>query len=189
MDEIFNRFVSKAPVAVMARAAMTRVFSDAHLDDLFGRCASTQYTRNLTFSTLFRLMTKVTLRTHDSVHAAYRHTPGIPVSLTAVYDKLTGLETGISEGLVRETAKTMDATIMALPLRHPDPIPGLRLRTLDGNCLAGTDHRLSCLGGVGAVALPGMSLVVGRTTWFARNQPRMTRMTRITKGICSSLHP
>ena len=160
MDEILARFVSKAPVAVLARAAMTRVFSNTHLDDLFGRCAATQYTRSLTFSTLFGLMTKVTLRTHESVHAAYRHTPGIPVSLTAVYDKLGGLETGISEGLVRETAKAMDATIKALPLRHPDPIPGLRLRTLDGNCLAGTDHRLGCLRGVGAAALPGMSLVV-----------------------------
>jgi Transposase DDE domain len=160
MDEILSRFVSQAPVAVMARAAMARIFSDTHLDELFGRCAATQYTRSLTFSTLFRLMTKVTLRTHESVHAAYRHTQGIPVSLTAVYDKLGGLETGISEGLVHETAKTMEAIIAALPLRHPDPIPGLRLRTLDGNCLAGTDHRLGCLRGDGAAALPGMSLVV-----------------------------
>ncbi len=97
MDEIFSRFVSQAPVAVLARAAMGRVFSATHLDELFGRAAATQYTRSLTFGTLFRLMTKVTLRTHDSVHAAYRPTSGIPVSLTAVYDKLGGLETGTSE--------------------------------------------------------------------------------------------
>jgi hypothetical protein len=36
----------------------------------------------------------------------------------------------------------------------------LRLRTLDGNFLAGTEHRLSDLRGCGAAALPGMSLVV-----------------------------
>ena len=34
------------------------------------------------------------------------------------------------------------------------------MRILDGNCLAGTDHRLACLRGHGAAALPGMSLVV-----------------------------
>jgi IS4 transposase len=41
----------------------------------------------------------------------------------------------------------------------------LRLRTLDGNFLAGTEHRLDCLRASGAAALPGMSLVVrdGRT--------------------------
>ena len=54
MDELFSRFVSQAPVAVMARAAMSRVFSDTHLDELFGRAATTQYTRSLTFSALFR---------------------------------------------------------------------------------------------------------------------------------------
>ena len=46
-----------------------------------------------------------------------------------------------------------------------EPVAGLRLRTLDGNSLAGTDHRLGCLRGCGAAALPGLSLVVrdGRT--------------------------
>jgi len=46
-----------------------------------------------------------------------------------------------------------------------EPAKGLRLRTLDGNSLAGTDHRITCLRGSGAAALPGMSLVVreGRT--------------------------
>ena len=47
----------------------------------------------------------------------------------------------------------------------PEPVAGLRLRTLDGNFLAGTDHRISCLRGSGRYVLPGMSLVVreGRT--------------------------
>jgi IS4 transposase len=54
---------------------------------------------------------------------------------------------------------------VALPKAPAEPVPGLRLRTLDGNFLAGTDHRLDCLRDSGAAALPGMSLVVrdGRT--------------------------
>jgi len=165
MDAILSRFVSQAPVAVMARAALTRLFEDSILNDLFDRCADEQYTRTLTFSTLYHLMTKVTFRTHESVHAAYRHTVGIPVSLAAVYDKLAHLETGISAALVSETAQSMSDVITALPLQRQEPLPGFRLRTLDGNFLAGTEHRLDCLRASGAAALPGMSLVVqdGRT--------------------------
>lgn len=56
------------------------------------------------------------------------------------------------------TARDLAATRAALPA--PDPIPGLRLRTLDGNFLAGTDHRLAALRGSGAATLPGMAPVV-----------------------------
>lgn len=161
MDVILDRFVACAPVAVMVRASLTWMFADTTLNDLFQRHAETQYTRDLTFSTLVKLMVKVAFGTHDSVHAAYRHTAGIPVSLTAVYDKLGRLETKVSEGLVRETAEALDGLRAALPgQKNADAIPGLRLRTLDGNFLAGTDHRLDCLRGSGAAALPGMSLVV-----------------------------
>ena len=54
---------------------------------------------------------------------------------------------------------------MARPDPPAEPVARLRLRTLDGNFLAGTEHRLACLRGCGAAALPGMSLVVraGRT--------------------------
>jgi hypothetical protein len=160
MDVLVDRFIAQAPVAVMVRASLVRVFADTTLNTLFERLAERQYTKELTFSTLVQLMTQVTFRTHDSVHAAYRHHPNPPVSITAVYDKLNHLETGISEGLVRETAQAMDEILAALPLHRKDAVTGLRLRTLDGNFLAGTDHRLDGLRASGAAALPGMSLVV-----------------------------
>lgn len=165
MDDVLDRFLQSSPVAVMVRAALAHVFNDTAMDNLFERYAEAQYTRSLTFSTLVKLMTKLVFGVHDAVHAAYRHTANIPVSITAVYDKLDGLETGISEGLVRETGQAIGDVIAALPVPQLDVIPGLRLRTLDGNFLAGTDHRLDCLRGSGAAALPGMSLVVrdGRT--------------------------
>ena len=61
---------------------------------------------------------------------------------------------------IAETARAMGAIVTALPDRPVAPVPGLRLRTLDGNFLAGTDHRLACLRDSGAAALPGMALVV-----------------------------
>jgi IS4 transposase len=160
MDELVNRFIKSAPVAVMTSAIAARVLTDSALNDIFERNASSQYTRELTFSTLVDLMTKVAFRTHDSIHAAYQHTDGIPVSLTSVYNKLGELETRISEALVEETAQAMQALLSALGTPVDDDLQGMRLRTLDGNFLAGTDHRLQCLRGCGAAALPGMSLVV-----------------------------
>lgn len=165
MDAILDRFVAQAPVAVMVRAALSYAFADSTLDALFEQVAVAQYTRQLTFATLVRLMTKVVFTSQPSVYAAYRHTDGIPVSVTAVYDKLGCLEPGISAALVAETAEALAGVLQALAPLVPDPIAGLHLRTLDGNFLAGTEHRLDCLRHSGAAALPGMSLVVrdGRT--------------------------
>jgi hypothetical protein len=160
MDEILARFVKDAPVAVLVHGALWRVLANTALDNLFERVAQAQYTKDLTFSTLVKLLVKVTFGTHDSVHSAYRHTADVPVSITAVYDKLAGVETSVSKALLEETAQAMGEILKALPLKQTDAIPGLRLRTLDGNFLAGTDHRLECLRDSGAAALPGMSLVV-----------------------------
>ncbi|HZT67926.1 MAG TPA: transposase [Acidimicrobiales bacterium] len=160
MDDILDRFVAEAPVAVLVRASLAHMFADTTLDALFDRVAAAGYTRELTFSTLVKLLTKVVFTAQPSVHAAYRHTKDIPVSVTAVYDKLAGLETAVSAALVRETAAALQGVLGHLRPAPKEAIAGLRLRTLDGNFLAGTEHRLSDLRGCGAAALPGMSLVV-----------------------------
>lgn len=166
MDEILQRFLDEAPVAVMTRATIARTVAGSTLNEIFGRNASEQYTRELTFSALTGLMCKVVFRMYPSVNAAYQQTPDIPVSITSVYNKLNGLETRVSQALVAETASSMGQIIASLPHAAADePVKGLRLLTLDGNSLAGTDHRLVPLRGSGAAALPGLSLVVrdGRT--------------------------
>lgn len=160
MDEILQRFLDKAPVAVMTRATLVRTMADTTLDRLFEQHAEFPYNKDLTFSTISRLMTQVVFGTYPSVHAAYQQNGEIPVSVTSVYNKLNGLETRVSQALVAETARAMESVVTALPNPPDQPVPGLRLRTLDGNFLAGTDHRLGCLRGSGAAALPGMSLVV-----------------------------
>ena len=59
LDEILQRFLDRAPVAVMVRAAIVRTVGDSTLNDLFDRNGDAQYTRDLTFSALTRLMTQV----------------------------------------------------------------------------------------------------------------------------------
>jgi IS4 transposase len=166
MDEILQKFIDQAPIAVMVQATVARAIGASVLDDLFERHADGQYTRELTFSALTRLMTGVVFGTYPSVHSAYREDGDIPVSVTSVYNKLNGLGTAVTQALVAETADSLEAILASLPTEPlPEPVKGLRLRTLDGNSLAGTDHRITCLRGCGAAALPGISLVVrdGRT--------------------------
>jgi IS4 transposase len=160
MDEILQRFCERSPIAVMAHAALSRALADTTLDDLFRRHAEVQYTREVSFSAVVKLMTQVTLGTYKSVHSAYQQSKDIPVSIVSVYGKLQNIELGVSQALVQETAQSCREVIEALPLPRTSAIQGLHLRTLDGNFLAGTDHRLKPLRGSGAAALPGMSLVV-----------------------------
>ncbi len=152
--------MQQAPVAVMVRAALSRALADSTLDALFRRTARVQYTKELTFSALVKLMAPVTLGTYSSVHQAYRQARDIPVSVTAVYDKLQRLEPAVVQALVQETAQRLGEIAAALPQPRPQPVAGLHVRMLDGNFLAGTDRRLDCLRGSGAAALPGMALVV-----------------------------
>src|SRR5438034_7907238 len=142
MDDILDRFVAEAPVAVLVRASLAHMFADTTLDALFDRVASAGYTRELTFSSLVKLLTKVVFTAQPSVHAAYRHAKDIPVSVTAVYDKLGGLETAVAAALVQETAVALRGVLAELVPAPEDAVAGLRLRTLDGNFLAGTEHRL-----------------------------------------------
>jgi Transposase DDE domain len=161
MDEILNRFIASTPVAVLVQASLRRVFADSVLDDLFERTAQAQYTRELTFSTVTKLLLEVATKKRESLHAAYRlAAEPLSVSVTSLYNKVNGLEPGLAKALVKETATAMQTLIEALPGARKPKVAGLRLRTLDGNFLAGTDHRLDGLRGCGAAALPGMSLVV-----------------------------
>ena len=166
MDEILQKFIDQAPIAVMVQATAARAIGESALNDVFERHADPQYTRVLTFSAVTRLMTQVVFCAYPSVHAAYRANKEISVSITSVYNKLNSLETAVSQALVAETACSMEQILASLPDDpFAEPVKGLRLRTLDGTSLAGTDHRITCLRGSGAAALPGMSLVVrdGRT--------------------------
>src|SRR5262249_37546036 len=82
------------------------------------------------------------------------------VSDQAVYDKLDGMELGVSAALVEDSAQQAAAVINALGARRQPWLPGYRVRILDGNHLSGTEHRLEELRTTWAAALPGKVLDV-----------------------------
>lgn len=161
LDDIFERFARQRPVTVMARAALEHALSPRAIDALFEQAAERQYTRTLLFSSVVDLMGSVVAGIQPAVHAAYRaRAETLGVSIKAVYDKLDRTEPGVSEALVRHTARSLGPVVAAMGGERAAWLPGHRVKILDGNHLAGTEHRLEELRTTGAGALPGKALVV-----------------------------
>lgn len=159
--QVFDPFVKQSAVTVMFRAVLERALSAERLDRLFERTARRQYYRELLFSTCVDLMAMVVAGTRKSVNDAYRALADeATVSVRAVYDKLSKLEPGVSEALVRETAFRLREVLTSRKATLGEPLAGYRVRILDGNHLAATQHRLKPLRTCGAGPLPGWALVV-----------------------------
>jgi hypothetical protein len=157
----FEPFLNDAPFCVMARATLEALFSAERLDLLFHTNARSQYTRDLLFSQLVHLMTAVVLQQQPSVRAAYRKGIGtISVSDQSVYNKLDGIELGVSAALVRDSAQRIEPVIDELNARYPSWLPGYRIRILDGNHLSATERRLLGLRDSWDAPLPGKVLAV-----------------------------
>jgi hypothetical protein len=161
LPNAFQRFVEERPVCVMAQAVLENLFQPKRLDALFRRAAQRQYERTLLFSGLVQLMFSVVLCVEPSVHAAYqKRRKRLGVSDQSVYDKLSGMELGVTAALVQESAHQAVAVIDALGARRPPWLPGYRARVLDGNHLSATEHRLEELRTTWAAPLPGKVLAV-----------------------------
>lgn len=161
LKEVFQPFVEKSAVSVMARAALERLLSPAWVDEVFEKTSDGQYTRTLLFSSVFSVMVRVVFKQAKSTRWAYQHrTEAVGVSLTAVYNKINGVTPTTAAALVREAGRSCAQLIDEMGGRRPPWLEGYQIRILDGNCLAATEHRLKALRTLGAGALPGKSLVV-----------------------------
>ena len=161
LGDVFERFVQDSPLSVMAQGVMENALSPTVIDQLFEDFAERQYTRKLLFSSIVDLMSVVVCRIRPSIHAAYQaHAEIIDASIKAVYDKLDHTEPVLSAALVHSTAERMEPVIDAMNGARSPLLPGYRVRILDGNHLAGTEHRIKELRTIGAGALPGQALVV-----------------------------
>lgn len=161
LSKIFERFVEGSPVSVMARAAMENAMAPEALDELFGAHAERQYEKELLFSSVVDLMGVVVGKVQPSVHAAFQDVAeSLPVSITSLYNKLNGIEPGITAALVKHTADRLGPVIAEMGGELPALLPGYRVRIIDGNHLAATQRRLEVLRGSVAGPLPGQALVV-----------------------------
>jgi Transposase DDE domain len=153
------------PLGVLVRGTLEWLLDEQTLENLFRKNAPEQYTRELTLNNLVRLLIQVSAGTRASVYAAYQadqaeDDPTIAVSYQAVYGKLARLNPQVSAAVVRHSGTRCGALLGLMPRVRTEPIPGYQVRVLDGNVLAGTDHRLTPLRQWLNACLPGKSLVV-----------------------------
>ena len=160
-DTVFNRFIEQSPIPVMLNSVLERTLSPEKIDRCFEQATNKQYTRDLLFSSIFEVMGLVVFKVFPAVNAAYKQKKeSLGVSITSVYNKLNGLELGISQHLVRSTGAEHAEIITELKGEKAPLIPGYRIKMLDGNCIEATEHRLEVLRETNAGPLPGKSLVV-----------------------------
>ncbi len=161
LSPIFEKFVEKSPISVMARGMMERVLNAEQLDQWFENCSQKQYTKDLLFSTVFDIMSQVVSGSRDSVHAAYQASKeDIGVSVKSLYNKLNGIELNTSAELVRYAAGAVTPVIKGLKGTRRSALAGYHIKLLDGNCIEASEHRIEELRSLSAGALPGKSLVV-----------------------------
>jgi len=161
LDAIFQRFIQKSPVTVMTRALLEHALGERELDVLFAEHAEWQYEKKLLFSSIVDLMGMVVCKIQPSVCAAYQAVEDtLPVTLSAVYAKLNGIEGDVSAAFVRHTAARLGSVVEELGGQLPALLPGYRVRIIDGNHFAATEHRLAVLRETKAGPLPGQALVI-----------------------------
>ncbi len=166
LGKCFEKFIERSPVSVIVRGTLERVFDPAKLERVFADNAVLQYTRELTFAQCVGLMSDVVFRIAPTVGAWYKaHREKMTVTRQAVYDKLKRFELPIAAGLVQYAGRELLACLRQMPVQPRTLLSGYRVRVLDGNHLAGTEHRILELRRYRAAALPGQALVFYDPQW------------------------
>ena len=158
-EAVIARFEEQSPLTVMARLTVQRVLDPAWLDALFETERQRQYTRELLFSSVIDLMAEVALGLKPSVDAAARKRQ-LPISVTALYDKIKRTEPEGIRALVRSGAERLSPVLDPLLPNRAPWVPGDEVRIVDGNHLAASEKRLRGIRHFRGAALPGQSVVV-----------------------------
>ena len=167
LGKVFERFASGSPLTVMLRGTLEYALRPEPLDQLFAATATRQYTHKLLFSTLVDVTALVVCRIHRSHHAAYQADPAtVGASLRALYDKLDHTEPAVSAAMVHHVGERLIPVVQQLQAGLAPRLPGYRMRILDGNHLAATQHRLKELRALRPGPLPGQALVVFDPQWM-----------------------
>lgn len=162
LAKAFEKFVDGSPVCVMIRGSLEHALPGEFVNQLFERTAQRQYTRTLLFSDIVDVMSGVVCQVFPSVNAAYqKQRDRFSVSGRALYDKINLVEPRVVRELVRSTAQRLEPVVRRLRKKagFKSLLPGWRVRILDGNHLAASEHRIAELRDIAAGPLPGHTLV------------------------------
>lgn len=160
LDNLMTRFAERAPVPVMARLAVQRALDRDWIDAVFEGHRQSQYTRELLFSSVVEIMSVVAMGLRPSLHAAAKAYARLPVSITALYDKINHTDPSVIRALIQGSNDRLEPVLNAMQPAQTATVEGYRLRIVDGNHLPASEKRLKPLRQFRGAALPGHSLVV-----------------------------
>ena len=151
-----DRFIKKAPFAVMTRGVITAMLGGKELTELFDSQAEQQYSRQISFMAVVGSMAEVALGTGKSKNQAYNEfAEEINASKTAYYNKLNRTELQLSEALVRFSAEKAQALLHQMDFQQWELLPGYRCYSIDGNHFGQSERRLKEARTLSAPPLPG----------------------------------
>ena len=116
LEELIARFEKHAPPGIKARGTLEHALSPGWIDEVFSNSSRKQYTRELLFSTVIGLMSEVTLGFSSSRHSAASRKEDLPVSITALYNKISRTEPDIMRALVQANAKHLSPLMERMPV-------------------------------------------------------------------------
>jgi hypothetical protein len=125
-DTLFSAAVlEKLPLADAVWRLLHFTMDDPWLEDLWARNRQRCYEQDLKFSTLAHLIADALLEHEGSGNQAFERAQEaqvLPVSITSTYEKLANLPLTVSEALLEEGTRRMDAVLPEVPA--VDPLPG-----------------------------------------------------------------
>jgi len=135
LGKVFDRFARYSPVTVMMRGILEYSFPPEALDELFRENAVEQYEDELLFSTTVNTLALAVTGVRKSVNSAYEASKDeFTVSVNSLYNKLRGVETQVSQALVRQSASRLEPLIKALRAEAAPLLPGYRVKIIDRSC-------------------------------------------------------
>jgi IS4 transposase len=161
LPAILNPFAEGAAPAVMIRIALDWMIDRSSIHAILDEVAEGQYNREFLLGHLVEVMADVASGFRRSPRAAFLKRQFDQIaSISAFYRKLARMEPAVPATVVRTTSDRARGLIAAAGGFLPEPVPGYAARILDGNVLAGTDHRITELRSTRSAALPGKSLAI-----------------------------
>jgi hypothetical protein len=152
---VFDRFVDKAPFAVMTRI-LAQDFIGSDLNQIFDGNRELQYDYVASFQAVAATVADVALNFSDNFNQAYKeHKEKLDVTRQSFYAKTRGVEPAVSEAIVAHSAERAIAMQDALKFGPWKLLPGYRCFSVDGNALAKSDKRLKVLRDAKGAPLPG----------------------------------
>src|SRR5690606_6028418 len=137
--EVFERFVRKAPFAVMTRI-LAQDFIGSHLDAIFDSNRELQYDYIVSFQAVAATVADVVLNFSDNFNQAYKeHQEELQVSRQSFYAKTRGVEPAVSEQIVKSSAERAVELQVSLDYRPWELLPDYRCFSIDGNVLPKSD--------------------------------------------------